>query len=133
MFFSENGAGRSPGQQFVFLVQNPFAWPFVLGLPGLLLYCFLKTARLLIIGEHFIIDKAAGYLLRNGIVKLKLESVSYLRVRRHEDADLDVDYRLSIVYAGEHELMIDRDWGREGITQLAEEIAGFLNKEIEFL
>lgn len=137
VYFSENKSGtRNAGQQLVLLVQNPFALLFVLAPPAVILYCILKTVRLLITGEQFVLDKADGHILRNGIVKLKLESVSHLRVRRHVDADLDVDYQLSIVHTGKQEMqemIIDRDWDQEGILQLAEEIASFLNKQIESL
>lgn len=134
LYFLENEARtRSAGQQFVYLLQNPFTWLHALVVPGFLLYSILKTVRLLITGEQFIFDKTDGHILRNGTVKLKLEAVSHLRVRRHEDSDSAVDYQLSLVHSGEPEMEIDRSPDREGILELAEEIAVFVNKEIEFL
>ncbi|MBD0254765.1 MAG: hypothetical protein ICV83_03515 [Cytophagales bacterium] len=97
-------------------------------MPALLLYLILKTVRLLVTGEPFTVDKADGTILRNGIVKLKPDDVSHLRVRKHEGHDSDVHYQLSIVHAGEREMTIDRSPDREGILARAEEIASFADK-----
>lgn len=93
----------------------------------------MKTVRLLLTGEHFTFDQMDGHLLRNGVVKLELAEVSHIRVKKHEDHDSGMDYQLSIVHSGEREMTIDRSPEQDGIFELAEEIAGFLNKEIESL
>ncbi len=134
LYFAQNGPGAlDPGQQFIFLVGNPFTWLHTLFVPGYILYEILKTVRLLITGEHFVLDKTDGHLLRNGVVKLELAEVSHIRVKKHEDHDSGVDYQLSIVHTGARELPIDRSPDQEGILELAEEIARFVNKEIESL